>query len=248
MLFRSSPEMGATLGRYLLWASILPNTTWYGDKEQKRRHQRAAIGGLMRGVGALVAVVGLLALHDAVPLQYSPWSDAFWMMWLFYFFTVACLTLLALPLQLLGIAVAPVLRVPPLARSPRDFWGRRWNLWFTRLAHIHVFTPLGGAKRPMRASAAVFLISALSHEAMTWVSLGQIDGRMFLFFTMHGVATMATGALGTSLGRRELMPRALAVPLHLTWLAATAPLFFGPINDIFQLTAWPAWVWNILGI
>ncbi len=243
-----SPEMGERLGLYLLWAALIPDTGWYTDSAQKRRHQKAAIGALLRGTGALGAIFALLMLDSVVSLHDNRWVSTFWMVWVFYFSAVAAIELPGVPFQLMGLRIVPILRCPPLARSPRDFWSRRWNRWFKRLAHAHIFTPLGGADRPLIGASAVFLVSATVHEALTWASLGQVDGRMFAFFCIHGVATIATTTLAKSMNRRLLMPRAPAVLLHLAWITLTGPLFFGPINDVFQLTSWSPALRNALGV
>jgi len=101
-----------------------------------------------------------------------------------------------------------------------------------------IFVPLGGAQHPVRASAAVFIFSAVLHEYMVWVALGAPDGRMTAFFLLHGVATFVTTIIGKRLGRKTLMPRWAAVALHIAWFAATGPLFFGPMEDIFAVSAW----------
>ena len=81
------------------------------------------------------------------------------------------------------------------------------------------------------------------HEYMVLVSLGRFDGRMIAFFLLHGVATILFTAFSNGFGRNISLPRPVAVSIHFVWFIATAPLFFGPIDDIFTLREWS---WTML--
>ena len=135
-----------------------------------------------------------------------------------------------------------IIAAPPLARSPRDFWGRRWNLVVHDLVFRHVFLPLGGLRRPLRSTVGVFVISGLIHEYFVLACLGhpgRYPGFMMLFFGLHGLAVMVQLAWDRGPGRRSRMARPLAIVLHLAWFTLTAPLFFAPIGEIFA-RAWPS--------
>ncbi len=125
---------------------------------------------------------------------------------------------------------------PPAARSPRDFWGQRWNLFIHRFAARNIFVPFGGRRRPLRAMAAVFIASGLLHEYLVLASGGTWSpyaGYMMLFFALHGLAA----GVQTQLERRHKrarLPRPVAVALHQAWMTCTAPLFFAPLQHILE--------------
>ena len=162
------------------------------------------------------------------------------MFFLYTFFS--CLTdLVHTPFLLLGIDTAPVFNAPFLSRNLRDFWGRRWNLFFTRMCNRLIFQKLFGPERPVLGAAAVFGFSAILHEYMVWVSTESFDGRMLLFFTIHGLVTIGSTMFAKWIGRKTLMPRIPAITLHFVFFTITAPLFFGPVNEIFRMHTWVLW-------
>src|SRR5690606_20388118 len=102
------------------------------------------------------------------------WWSIQWNLWMLY----AALSGLAdvvtgLAMQS-GIGFAEVFDAPPLARSPRDFWSRRWNLYIHDLAYRHVFPRWGGIRHPLRATLGVFVVSGLMHEYVVWACLGHL--------------------------------------------------------------------------
>ena len=108
-----------------------------------------------------------------------------------------CLSYLAVPILLLAgevlEAVVTVLFLPSgrlfpaLHHSPwapqsvADFWGRRWNLWFSDWFRYVIFSPL--RRRPVLALILVFAISGLMHEWVINIPLFYVTGRA-LFGTM----------------------------------------------------------------
>jgi D-alanyl-lipoteichoic acid acyltransferase DltB (MBOAT superfamily) len=141
---------------------------------------------------------------------------------------------------LAGIEVATVFDMPPIARSPREFWSRRWNRYVHALGFRHLFLPLGGRRHPLLATAAVFVASGLGHEFLVFGALGTAApfGLMTAFFALHGLATVAQMAVEARLGRRHVLPRPLAIAAFLAFLLATAPLFLVPLQEIFGYTGW----------
>jgi len=208
------------------------------NSEQRRAVRAKAPAVALRILAKGAAAVALMVLNDAVFLHDNLWVSTVWMAFMTYFVLSMCIDGCAFGARVVGIDVPPVFDAPPLARNPRDFWGRRWNLWFTTASHRLIFKPMGGAKRPILAAGAVFLFSAVMHEYMVWVSLGAIDGRMFSFFILHGVVATAFTAFSRSGGGMKPLPRPVAVALHLVWFSLSAPLFFGPVNEIFSISRW----------
>jgi hypothetical protein len=71
---------------------------------------------------------------------------------------------LALVWQRAGVGAEPIMRWPIAARSVGDFWGRRWNLAFRRLAHEFIYLPLASRLGVTGAMTVSFLVSGLLHE------------------------------------------------------------------------------------
>ncbi len=235
------PEVLETWWHFVIWALLLPNCHRPEEALERQALRRAVGPVLVRGLVKLMAVAGMMALNGAVSLHENLWVSTLWMMFLTYFVFSGGADLLSLPTRLAGIEVPPFFNAPPLARNPREFWSRRWNLWFTDISNRLIFQPLGGSKRPVLAVSLVFLFSGVLHEYMTWVCLGAPDGRMTAFFLIHGAATLLTVKGAQVLKRKTFMPRALAIPLHITWFTLTAPLFFGPVNEAFTFHLWKLW-------
>jgi D-alanyl-lipoteichoic acid acyltransferase DltB (MBOAT superfamily) len=140
-----------------------------------------------------------------------------------------------------GVRIGPMFDAPLLARSPRDFWSRRWNLAFRNLMHRLVFEPIRARGFPRLGVALVFALSAAIHEYLVVAALGRTRGHMTAFFLLHGLATLADGTLARLRGGRRLLPRPLAIAAHLVWFLATTPLFFAPVLEIYSVHRWRLW-------
>lgn len=99
---------------------------------------------------------------------------------------------------------------PLAARTPGEFWGRRWNTWVNHMLYRYVFVPLGGRRKPVRGTLAAFALSGALHEGFVVVGTRDFTGWMAGFFLVQGVLVVATSQ---SRSFRRLARRA---PL-LTW-------------------------------
>jgi len=105
-------------------------------------------------------------------------------------FLVAVETLFFLP----GGLLLPALhRRPWAARSVADFWGNRWNLWFSDWFRYCIFSRL--RRRPVFALFLVFAISGLMHEWVTNFTLYHVTGRalfgsMMIYFLLQPVGIL----------------------------------------------------------
>jgi hypothetical protein len=105
-------------------------------------------------------------------------------------FLVAVETLFFLP----GGLLLPALhRRPWAARSVADFWGNRWNLWFSDWFRYCIFSRL--RRRPLFALFMVFAISGLMHEWVTNLTLYYVTGRalfgsMMIYFLLQPVGIL----------------------------------------------------------
>jgi hypothetical protein len=230
----SDPSMQRTLGRFLFWYAIPSDSSWPTTVDAAATARRHGRRRLLRALAKLPVVAGLVILNARVPrIGTDPWLSVFWVLWFTYFWVSAALDVVTGLAMQTGIHVAEVFDTPPLARSPADFWSRRWNLFFCRWARRNLFLPLGGRRHPARALVAVFVISALAHEYLVLLSLGTTSGHMTAFFLLQGLATLASMKIARRRRGRALFPPVFAVPLHVAWLTLTAPLFFHPVIRIF---------------
>lgn len=236
------PRMLASLPTFCFWLLVPPKAALPSDLAAAARVRADGRRRLIRAAVKLPGVAALVLVHLYWPgLHEGPWVEAFWGLWLTWLAVSAFVDVVSGVVMQTGIAVAEAFDVPPLARSPRDFWGRRWNLVVHDMVLRHVFLPLRGLRRPLWATLWVFVLSGVIHELFVLMALGhpaRHTGFMMLFFGLHGLAVMTQLAWDRGPGRRRSMARPLAVALHLGWMTLTSPLFFAPIGEVFA-DAWP---------
>ncbi len=218
---------------------MVPDIVFSTTAEERRSARAQAAKRVGRGVAKGGALLTLLAAYSTAPTMLDGWVlRSVWLLWASYFAISGLVDLVAaLVMSATGHGASEMFRTPPAATSPRDFWGRRWNLVFRNSAHRLIFRPLGGAKRPTRAVLVVFAWSALVHEYLVVAALEATHGHMSLFFALQCVAVLVQGLWR----RRWPLPRPVAVALHLGWLVVTAPLFFAPLLQILPLEQLRLW-------
>ncbi len=235
------PEMQRTFGRFLVYFANA-ECYWPDTPEARREARRAGRQRILRAL--LVASLGaaLLALRTAWPAL----AEHAILRWVYFSYTLVFLVpsgiagLTGLMMQT-GLDFAEVFRNPALARSPRDFWSRRWNMAFHGPVTRLIFRPLGGMRRPFVGILAVFLFSALCHEYLVLISLGSTTGAWFAFFMLQGVATLVYGELRRRNRFRRMMRPALAVACHSLWFLLGVPLFLGPMLQMVAFDSWVLW-------
>ncbi|MEC8194689.1 MAG: MBOAT family protein [Myxococcota bacterium] len=218
------------------WAIMLPEAAWPRSVEERSRCRGQAGAAAMRFVAKAIAFVVLLGMNEWLPVDRVRPAQLAWMSVTLYVFMSGVCDAFATVGFSLGFDVAPMFNSPLIARNPRDFWGRRWNLWFTRTAHRLIFEPTGGRAHPVRAGMMVFFASGLLHEVIATVGNLRVDGQMTAFFMVHGGSTMAFTKLSQQWPAP--LPRALAVALHFSWFMVTAPLFLDPMDGFIRLSEW----------
>jgi alginate O-acetyltransferase complex protein AlgI len=103
-----------------------------------------------------------------------------------------------------GIAVGPIMRAPILSQSLAEFWGQRWNLAFSQLAHDFGFMPLRRRLGIAGATITVFAGSGLIHELVISVPARGGYGLPTIYFLIQGLGVVferTTFAKQTGLGR-----------------------------------------------
>ena len=139
------------------------------------------------GKTALGAML-MWGLARFVPAQHPlavGWVGLFGLIFLLHF---GIFHLLALGWQRAGVNAPPIMRAPILASSLAEFWGKRWNLGFHKLAHDFLFQPLRRRLGATGATMVVFLASGLVHELVISLPARAGYGLPTLYFLFQGTA------------------------------------------------------------
>lgn len=206
------------------------------ERSRGRREGIYRVGrGILKGLALLVA----FAISTQWPqLWNNVFTAAFWCLWAGYLGATGGGDVVSgLQMVLSGHGAQETFVTPPLARSPVDFWGRRWNLVFRNLGHRVLFQPAARLVGPKLAVFSVFIWSIVAHEYLVLASLGHSEGHMTAFFGLHGAVTLLVSRFG---GKRP-WPTPIAVGLHWVWMLVTSPLFFAPILQVFPAPEWRLW-------
>lgn len=215
----------AALILWLLCPAVrtLPSSPEARARNRKRAPRTLARALAKRGLWELIAL-----LVAALP----PEADGFWVrsasLILYFVLNLTALADLVICIvQLLGASIDELFDWPLLARSPRDFWSRRWNRFISRFALKHVALPLSGKLHPTFVTLIVFFLSGLFHEYFAWGAAGKgtLPLSMMTFFLIHGavVAVAQTHRAFTQL------PAPVTHILTFLLMLVTSPLFFRAI-------------------
>ncbi len=233
------PAMLERPSRFLFWFFLPPDSRPPRSTEDAARNRaagwrRAGRGGL-KGAASLALLLAFYRIPDIAESQLLLTQ---WSMWLVYLAFSGLADLVSGAFMLTGNWIVESFHSPMLARSPREFWGRRWNMVIHRFAQRHMFLQLGGRHHPLRAMAIIFAASGAMHEYFIVAVKGawsDYAGWMLAFFCLQGAAAIGQTIFErrTAIGRKRL-PRWIAVALHFVWMSATAPLFLTPLADLWS--------------
>lgn len=232
---------------FLLWWLIPLDARRVEQAGARRAVRRQGHWRMCRAAAKLGATLGLFALHNEYTGHFAnPWLFSAWSMAGLYCYLSGVADALTGAGMQAGLAIDEPFESPWLSRNPAEFWGKRWNVFVTNFARRHVFWPIGGLRRPTRATMAIFIGSGLAHEYIVICcrpGLSPYLGYTLAFFTIHGLAVIAQGYLA-KLRRQDrrtaarAWPRGLCVGLHVAWMWLTSPLFFLPLNDALGYGEW----------
>ena len=93
-------------------------------------------------------------------------------------------------LRLLGFSPRSLFERPVLARSLKDFWGKRWNRAFVDMNKLFILEPLKGRLPGGVLVFGIFLISGLLHELAISYPAGGPWGFPLLYFAFQGVGLL----------------------------------------------------------
>lgn len=230
-------RMMETPARFIVWWFV-PLDTRVVEHRRLVLAQREAGMRLRRAAAKLIVAGLLVGFNRVLMLDWTtPLATAAWAMTLLYTCisggadAVTGLAILA------GFRVSEPFCAPYLARSPRDFWSRRWNRFISEFARRNVYWRWNGRRNPLLATAVVFCMSGLLHEYIIIALLrgpGSHTGWSLGFFALHWVA-MALDERFRIFGKFRIKV-AIAAQLALLWL--TSPMFFVPLDEAAQFTRW----------
>ena len=226
----------ANLRDFMVWAGSLPEGRRSKSHEEAVRLRFTAQRDFGRCVFKGLILYGMLMLNSVVaPLDLRALSTLWAGLFLYLVFSGLRDGLAALH-GWLGVHVPPLFDNPLVAASPREFWGRRWNLWFTSTAHDLMFRSISKRFPSVLGAGLVFGVSAVLHEWIVIAGMHQFDGRMLAFFGLHFLAATLQSEWRGRIGYR--WPRSVSVVLHFAWLWGSAPLFMDPVDDVLGLSTW----------
>jgi hypothetical protein len=242
----SDASVATNLGRFLVWCFVPPDVHWARNEAERLATRRGGLKRLRRGLGKCVLYLAMCLASNWGYTNGLPYVVAIvWTATQFYLFMTLLLDGLAALVMFFGVAVDEIFDAPFVARSPSDFWSRRWNLYVSRFAARYIFLPLGSSRKRFLATIAVFAASGIMHEylvlAIFWTEWKKL-GYMALFFGLQGLAVGAHHTwIRLTRGRARLRP-AFAVLLHSLWFLPGTALFFEPLGvllGIWGISWWP---------
>ncbi len=138
--------------------------------------------------------------------------------------------------RLCGVPCESLFQAPLLSTSLSEFWGRRWNLAFSEMTRIAVYSPLSPRWGKNPAAWAAFMFSGLLHEFAISLPVRAGYGLPFSYFVMHGFLLQVERILskkGYAIDRRPWVGRLWT----LFWIVLPLPLLFHP--PFLKGVIWP---------
>jgi len=150
-------------------------------------HFPSAVGKMLLGV---VLLFGVARFMDQALL--AGWIGMIGIILILHF---GLFHLLAVGWRIAGLDAEPIMDAPLRSKSLSEFWGRRWNAAFNRLALDFVFRPLARRHGTTIATMAAFLVSGLIHELLTSLPAGAGYGLPTAYFLLQGIGILTERAL-----------------------------------------------------
>lgn len=185
---------------------------------------------------ALTAWTSALDIDRFVAPSGSSMVNCYVQTWVLYLFMSQQVDLLSVVLGGAGCLPVTIFRNPLLeSRSPRDFWGARWNLIIHGLLKRTVFAPLKARRCASGLCAlATFAASGLFHVYVLYAACDpdHMDGLKLLgFFLIQAPLTFIEVALIRRFPIVTRLPTPLCALATALMLMPVAPLFMGPYGN-----------------
>jgi hypothetical protein len=172
----------------LLQFLTIPAVVRWETPRRKDPHRiwKALSKGLGQLALALLLMIAVLQLDRTHPIQLITTQIGI------YLSLAGACNLVVVTLAMRGLDFDDPFDNPLAARSPGEFWGRRWNTWVNHMLYRYVFVPSGGWRRPVRGTLAAFAVSGALHEGFVVVGTREFTGWMAGFFLVQGVLVAVT--------------------------------------------------------
>jgi len=198
---------GGRLAAFLVWFGMNPTVFCRRRGTDASRQRRLVANGLVSAaIGtALVALApgaGADRLWLALPLLFVGLSM------IVHFGLLAVLTALY---RAGGVPVPLLFDAPWRARTPNEFWARRWNRGFTEMTTLAVHRPVEQRFGRRTALLASFVVSGLLHEVAISLPVRAGFGLPTCYFVLQGMAVVWHG----NRRNRWFLFAVLALPLPL---------------------------------
>ncbi len=176
---------------------------WVGTEAEAFRYGNKAVASRPKLKNCLVFIgLGFVVLIGVFPHFNHPialgWLGIFAMLFLFHF---GIFGLLGGFLNILGVAVEPIMDAPWKAKSLMDFWGPRWNRAFSGWARVWIFRPLVRKLGVRWGTLAGFLASGISHELVISVPARGGLGLPTLYFALQAAGVLVQRRVSAFRGR-----------------------------------------------
>lgn len=169
-----------------------------------------------------LGIVLIWVIARRIPAEQSllrGWIGLFGLIFLLHF---GSFRLVSLFWRTNGISAAPIMSSPIVSKSLTEFWGKRWNLGFRRLAHDFIFRPLQKQTGASLAGLLVFVVSGLIHDLVISFPARGGYGLPTGYFIVQGLGVMFERS---SPARRIGLHKGLPARIF-TLLVTAAPAFW----------------------
>ncbi len=237
------PSLDAALARNrmsrfdtLLWMTLPMVQSRPASEEDRQRNRRRAPRFFLWALVKRLAWEPLGYLLAVLPGDLLPWPLLSAFLMLYFVLNLTAFSDLGTGVSLLfGCNVDVLFDAPLLARSPRDFWSRRWNKFISRFALKHVALPLRRRLGPSGVLLSVFAVSGVFHEYFAWGVSGSEThhGAMSAFFIVQGMMVWLNSRWSIPL------PPLIGTGLTFFWMMLTAPLFFIALEPALDAFGFP---------
>jgi len=183
----SRPRILKSLGFLFGWIGM-DAKAFFGESEKATKPKPAewlfAFSKIV--VGAALVWIVTREIYPANPL-FAGWTGMFGLILILHF---GFFELLALAWRSAGVNVLPLMLAPIKAQTLGEFWGRRWNTGFHKLASDFVFRPALRFLGARGATLMVFALSGFLHDLVLSIPARGGYGFPTAYFLIQGAGVL----------------------------------------------------------